>query len=196
MKIVVFLFILLGAEERVLVTHPFATLGRESNLTASISLGDVDGDGDLDAVVANGRHWAQQNFVFLNDGSGFFRTARRLGEELTTSYRAALADFDGDGDLDVVVGNDRARKTIFTNDGTGHFSSSGTFGRDDVPTRNVVIADVNVDGAPDILVTNRGTPNAVYLERATSKSTARSAPNVTRRLPSRSPISTATGART
>ena len=167
MKIVALFFILLGAEERVLVTHPFATLGSESNLTASISLGDVDGDGDLDAVVANGRHWAQQNFVFLNDGTGFFRTARRLGEELATSYRAALADFDGDGDLDVAVGNDRARKSLFTNDGDGHFSLSGTFGRDDVATRNIVIADVNGDGAPDILVTNRGAPNAVYFNDGT-----------------------------
>ena len=167
MKLVALFFILFDAEERVLVTHPHATLGSESNLTASISLGDVDGDGDLDAVVANGRHWAQQNFVFLNDGRGFFRTTRRLGEELATSYRAALADFDGDGDLDVAVGNDRARNGLFMNDGTGHFSLSGTFGRDDVPTRNVVIADVNVDGALDILVTNRGAPNVVYFNDGT-----------------------------
>ena len=151
-----------GAEERRLVSHPSARLGAEANLTASISLGDVDGDGDLDAVVANGRHWAQQNYVFLNDGHGFFRTARRLGEELATSYRAALADFDGDGDLDIAVGNDRTTKTIFENDGDGHFSLRGSFGRADVPTRNLVVADMDGDGTPDILVTNRGAPNYIY----------------------------------
>ena len=151
-----------AAEERRLVTHPYARLGAEANLTASISLGDVDGDGDLDAVVANGRHWAQQNYVFLNDGRGFFRTVRRLGEELATSYRAALADFDGDGDLDVVVGNDRTTKNIYENDGKGNFSHRGSFGRDDVPTRNLVIADMDGDGARDILVTNRGAPNYIY----------------------------------
>ena len=150
------------AEERRLVTYPNARLGAEANLTASISLADVDGDGDLDAVVANGRHWAQQNYVFLNDGHGFFRTASRLGEELAMSYRAALADFDGDGDLDVAVGNDRATKTIFENDGDGHFSLSGSFGRADVPTRNLVVADIEGDGTPDILVTNRGAPNFIY----------------------------------
>lgn len=150
------------AEERRLVTHPYARLGAEANLTASISLGDVDGDGDLDAVVANGRHWAQQNYVFLNDGRGFFRTVRRLGEELATSYRAALADFDGDGDLDVAVGNDRTTKNIYENDGKGNFSHRGSFGRDDVPTRNLVIADMDGDGARDILVTNRGAPNYIY----------------------------------
>ena len=150
------------AQERRLVAHPYARLGAEANLTASISLGDVDGDGDLDAVVANGRHWAQQNYVFLNDGDGFFRTARRLGEELATSYRAALADFDGDGDLDVAVGNDRTTKRIFENDGDGHFSLSGSFGRADVPTRNLVVADIDRDGTPDILVTNRGARNYIY----------------------------------
>ncbi len=92
-----------------------ARLGAEANLTASISLGDVDGDGDLDAVVANGRHWAQQNYVFLNGGDGFFRTARRLGEELATSYRAALGDFDGDGYPDVVVANSGSANDIYFN---------------------------------------------------------------------------------
>ncbi len=142
---------LAATEERRLVTHPYARLGAEANLTASVSLGDVDGDGDLDAVVANGRHWAQQNYVFLNDGHGFFRTARRLGEELATSYRVVLADFDGDGDLDVAVGNDRTTKTIFENDGSGHFSLRGSFGRADVPTRNLVVADIDGDGALDII---------------------------------------------
>ena len=29
---------------------------------------DLDGDGDLDIIVANGRHWSQQNQIFYNDG--------------------------------------------------------------------------------------------------------------------------------
>ncbi len=151
-----------GAEKRHFVTHPYARLGTASELTASVALGDVDGDGDLDAVLANGRHWAQQNYVFFNDGSGFFRLARRLGAELATSYAAPLADLDGDGDLDVAVGNDRVRKRIFLNDGRGSFHAGDEFGPDDVPTRNVVIADIDGDGHPDILVANRGAPNTIH----------------------------------
>ena len=146
---------------RRLATRPFGTLGSETRLTASVSLGDVDGDGDIDAVVANGRHWAQQNLVFLNDGRGFFPVARRLGDELDTSYRVALADLDGDGDLDAAVGNDRARKQVFLNDGAGRFTPGATFGAI-APTRNIVLHDMNGDGAIDILVTNRRAPNAIY----------------------------------
>jgi hypothetical protein len=79
------------------------TLGAESHLTASTSLADVDGDGDIDILFAEGRHWPQQNRIFLNNGEGIFNTVRHLGNELTTSYAARTADFDGDGDLDIVV---------------------------------------------------------------------------------------------
>jgi len=45
-------------------------LGTPEDLTASIVFADVDGDGDQDALLANGRPWPQVNEVYLNDGSG------------------------------------------------------------------------------------------------------------------------------
>ena len=42
----------------------FFSIGTQSNRTASITLSDVDQDGDLDALVANGRHWAEQNYIY------------------------------------------------------------------------------------------------------------------------------------
>ena len=39
--------------------------------TASVSMGDVNDDVDLDAVIANGRHWAEQNYIFILTKVGF-----------------------------------------------------------------------------------------------------------------------------
>ena len=70
-------------------------------------LEDLDGDGDLD-VMASSWNLADPLRVFRNDGKGVFSGGEALIPERSTSYAAALADLDGDGDLDVVVGNDRA----------------------------------------------------------------------------------------
>ena len=136
-------------------------LGPGTELTASMSLGDVNGDGALDIVVANGRHWAEQNRVYLNDGRGAFTLARRLGEEEAGTYAVPLADFDGDGDLDIAVGNDRARNLVFLNDGEGRFAAGATFGTPS-STRSLTLADLNGDGHADILVVNRGRRNFIF----------------------------------
>ncbi len=149
--------------------RPYAPLGTRTDRSASLAFGDVDADGDLDVVVANGRHWAQQNEVFLNNGAGFFGLARSLGDERETSYAAPMADLDGDGDLDVAVGNDSVRNMIYLNDGAGRFTAAGgraggagTFGRPRSATRGVALADLNGDGLTDLVVTNRGEQNWIY----------------------------------
>ncbi len=75
------------------------TLGNYSS--AEVALGDVDGDGDLDAFVASD---SEANQVWLNDGSGSFSLS---GNSLGGSYSqdVSLGDLDGDGDLDSFVAN-------------------------------------------------------------------------------------------
>ena len=66
--------------------------------SANVSVGDLDGDGDLDLVLAKGRHTPLVDRVLLNDGHGRF-IATDLGATADRSYSAVLADVDGDGDL-------------------------------------------------------------------------------------------------
>ena len=126
-------------------------LGTYKERTASVAIGDIDGDGDIDIIIANGRHWPGQNRIFINDGRGIFTVEKNLGNQRSTSYAAELADFDNDGDLDIAVGNDMAPNYIYKNDGKGNFSRSSSFGIEYAPTRNLTLADIDQDGDIDIL---------------------------------------------
>jgi len=131
-------------------------LEQTSETSANVSIGDLNGDGFPDLLLAKGRHWPLIDRVLLNDGHGKFPTAHNLGEIADRSYSVTLADMDRDGDLDVVVGNDAPDpKRVYANDGKGNFSLLSTFGHPEWPTRLATVADVNGDGLPDILVANR-----------------------------------------
>jgi hypothetical protein len=47
-------------------------LETKTETSASVSLGDIDRDGDLDVILARGRHWPLVNLVLRNDGDGPF----------------------------------------------------------------------------------------------------------------------------
>ena len=132
--------------------------------TANVSLGDLDGDGNLDIVLAKGRHWPLRSLVFFGDGKGHFTPGPALPSPPVRSYSAPLADLNGDGSLDMVISNDQPdAKMVLLNDGRGRFRLAGTFGDPNWPTRNVVLADLNRDGYPDIAVANRPGPSYVCL---------------------------------
>ncbi len=126
-----------------------------SETSASVSLGDIDRDGDLDIILAKGRHWPLRNLVLRNDGKATF-TTEAIGDSADRTYTAALADLNGDGTLDLVVSNDRPdKKLIYLSDATGHYRAAGTFGQAEWSTRYVTVADLNGDKRPDIIVANR-----------------------------------------
>lgn len=137
-----------------------------SETSANVSIGDLNGDGNPDIVLAKGRHWPLVSRVLLNDGHGRFPVAHDLSALPYRSYSAVLADLRGDGSLDVVLSNDAPDpKIVYLNDGKGNFHVGSTFGRPEWPTRNVAVADLNGDGLPDIIVANRysGHPGANYV---------------------------------
>ena len=142
-------------------------LGSAEELTASLTFVDVDGDTDLDVVFANGRHWAQTNEVYLNNGVGQFTVGYPLGPEKATTYAVPAGDLDGDGDADIIVANDRAENWVYLNNGAGHFRRAWSVGPDVEPARSAQLYDLDRNGALDVLVTNRGTANGFYLNDGT-----------------------------
>jgi hypothetical protein len=152
--------LLLGAEIRSF--DPAVPLENESETTANVSLGDLNGDGHLDILLAKGRHWPLRDLVLVNDGKGRFTPGAPLPNMPDRSYSAPLADLNGDGSLDFVLSNDKPDpKLVFLNDGKGRFTLSGSFGDPNWSTRNVVLADLNGDTFPDIAVANRPGPSQI-----------------------------------
>jgi hypothetical protein len=127
--------------------------------------GDADGDGDLDLALA-------MEFVpkvlLENDGAGHFSDASdRLPRTVHDSEDVAFADFDLDGDLDLVfVSEDDRKDELFLNDGAANFADvSGRLVPDDV-SNALVVLDLNGDGAPDVLTGNIGVDRALVNDGA------------------------------
>ena len=139
-----------------------------ANDSQSVMLGDVNGDGDLDMVVAN-TGLSKQNRVYINDinNDGNAGTFTDSGQLLgaNDSQSVALGDVDGDGDLDMVVANTGVSKQnrVFINVGLGAFTDSGQLlGAND--SQSVVLGDVDGDADLDTVVVNGGIQGGrVYL---------------------------------
>ncbi len=129
----------------------------EATTSANASVGDVNGDGHLDVILIRGRHWPVSNRLLLGDGAGGFTPMQQFAGLADRSYTGALADLDLDGDLDLVISNDRPdQNPVYLNDGAGAFAVASSFGEADWKTRNIAVADISGDGYPDVIVANRG----------------------------------------
>ena len=85
--------------------------------------GDIDNDGDMDVVITelNGKTGTAL-WCLINDGTGYLNKRKCGG---IFSFALELADMDGDGHLDVLLGAHEFENNVFTgivwNDGSGNF---------------------------------------------------------------------------
>jgi len=114
-----------------------------------MATGDINGDGAIDMVVANG---TEQLAVYTNNGSGLFGL---FDSKNTTddTRNVALGDVDGDGDLDMVTANNGPNRVWLNNTNSGFFQDSGqSLGNNN--SWSVALGDVDGDGDLDIVVGN------------------------------------------
>jgi hypothetical protein len=124
-----------------------------------LAIGDVNRDGLPDVVLGNSGTQGQ-DFLWLNDAArpGYFVdvTATHLPVVNDATQDIALADLDGDGDLDMVVANEVPPNRLLLNDGKGKFTeaSDRLWLAVELHTREVHVFDATKDGKPDILFLN------------------------------------------
>ncbi|WP_205215815.1 beta strand repeat-containing protein, partial [Azospirillum brasilense] len=148
-------------------TNPFGL--SSTGFYAKPTFADLDGDGDLDAIIGSG---SGDLYVYRNVGT---RTAPsfslvgvnafglgKVGSESINMSSPTFADIDGDGDLDAIIGTNAGDTVVYRNIGTRtnpNFSLVGTnpFGLADSGSyARPVFADLDGDGDLDALVGEQG----------------------------------------
>ncbi|RMO05673.1 FG-GAP repeat protein [Pseudomonas cichorii] len=149
-------------------------LPKTNDQTEGVVLADMDGDGDLDMVLASP---ALSNRLLLNDGKGHFSDAsERLDLRVPMETREVhVADLNRDGHPDIVFFNitsnnfgwDKDPQTrILVNDGKGRFvdETAQRFPAHNFSSWAGTVVDFNGDGHPDLLVGAIQIPGFVPLQ--------------------------------
>ncbi len=160
-----------------------------SGWSASAAFVDIDNDGFLDLIVTRYLDWSFDNnpycgehqpgrrgycspdifhgispILYHNDGKGHFTDVSQkagLAKLEGKGLGVAIADFDHDGRVDIVIANDAVREFLIHNQGDGTLREiaveAGTAVNEDgrvYSGMGVDFADYDNDGNPDIIITN------------------------------------------
>jgi hypothetical protein len=136
---------------------------------ASIAVGDIDGDGAPDLVVANGGSSGACGSgndgavsVLLGNGDGTFQAPVCYDSGGPNAVSVAIGDLNGDGHPDLAVANvcqssvncNNGGVSVLFGNGDGTFQAAVSYGSGGYFGSSVAIADLNGDGRPDLVVTS------------------------------------------
>lgn len=133
--------------------------------------GGADNDGTITISISPESSKAEEEAHPANSAKIEIKTPPKLsplvdsGQLLgkSTSTHVELGDFDGDGDVDAMVTNQKQPNTVWLNDGAGQFTDNGQrLGESD--SRRFALADLDNDDDLDAFICNyQGQPNQVWL---------------------------------
>jgi hypothetical protein len=130
----------------------------------SVAVGDVNGDGKPDLVVANvsGNSATTGGVsVLLGNGDGTFQAAVTYDSGASNATSVAIAGVNGDGKPDLLVANECSNSEctsgtvgVLLGNGDGTFRPAVNYGSGGQYDLSVAVGDVNGDGKPDLVVSN------------------------------------------
>ena len=134
-----------------------------SDYTTNLAAGDINGDGREDLVSINNGN----NRVYLGGiwGGGYKLETSATWSSSDSKYSkcAELADFNGDGDLDMFVANYGDVDQIFFNSGSALSTTASWSSSASMDAQGCDSGDVDGDGDIDIVVANENQVNQLYL---------------------------------
>ncbi|MCK1711255.1 MULTISPECIES: FG-GAP-like repeat-containing protein [unclassified Bradyrhizobium] len=117
--------------------------------SVDMTTGDVNGDGTPDVIVSN--YSAGSVTVLLGDGTGGLAAAQSYSTGAPSPINPIVADMNGDGFADIVVGSDSDKVGVLINNGDGTFAPGQAIDANGTANR-ITVGDLNGDGLSDVVV--------------------------------------------